>query len=51
MTIEIVFETHSTTEDNEKGSATGWRPGKGTPLESLLAAGFEWQPGWEYRVG
>ena len=23
--IEIVFETHSTTEDNEAGGATGWR--------------------------
>src|SRR6185295_14927110 len=27
MSIELVFETHSTTEDNERGSATGWRPG------------------------
>jgi len=27
MTIEIVFETHSTTEDSEKGVATGWLPG------------------------
>jgi 2,3-bisphosphoglycerate-dependent phosphoglycerate mutase len=27
MPIELVFETHSTTEDNEKGIATGWRPG------------------------
>jgi 2,3-bisphosphoglycerate-dependent phosphoglycerate mutase len=35
MTIELVFETHSTTEDNEKGSATGWRPGV------LSAAGRE----------
>lgn len=25
--IEIVFETHSTTEDNERGIATGWLPG------------------------
>ncbi len=24
MTIEIVFETHSTTTDNERGIATGW---------------------------
>jgi 2,3-bisphosphoglycerate-dependent phosphoglycerate mutase len=27
MTIELVFETHSTTEDNERGFATGWLPG------------------------
>ena len=27
MAIELVFETHSTTEDNERGRATGWLPG------------------------
>ena len=27
MGIGIVFETHSTTEDNEAGRATGWLPG------------------------
>lgn len=32
---EIVFETHSTTEDNERGIATGWLPGR------LSAAGRE----------
>jgi len=26
--IGIVFETHSTTEDNEAGRATGWLPGR-----------------------
>lgn len=26
--IEIVFETHATTEDNERGHATGWLPGR-----------------------
>jgi 2,3-bisphosphoglycerate-dependent phosphoglycerate mutase len=26
--IELVFETHSTTEDNERGRATGWLPGR-----------------------
>ncbi len=26
--VEIVFETHSTSEDNERGIATGWLPGK-----------------------
>jgi 2,3-bisphosphoglycerate-dependent phosphoglycerate mutase len=28
MRIEIVYETHATTEDNESGHATGWRPGR-----------------------
>jgi len=28
VSIEIVFETHSTTEDNEAGRATGWLPGR-----------------------
>jgi 2,3-bisphosphoglycerate-dependent phosphoglycerate mutase len=28
MAIEIVYETHSTTEDNEQGRATGWLPGR-----------------------
>ena len=28
MTVRIVFETHSTTEDNEAGIATGWLPGR-----------------------
>jgi len=27
MAVEIVFETHSTSEDNERGVATGWLPG------------------------
>lgn len=26
--IEIVFETHATSEDNESGDATGWLPGR-----------------------
>jgi len=26
--IEVVFETHSTSEDNEAGIATGWLPGQ-----------------------
>jgi 2,3-bisphosphoglycerate-dependent phosphoglycerate mutase len=26
--IDLVFETHSTTEDNESGHATGWLPGQ-----------------------
>jgi alpha-ribazole phosphatase/probable phosphoglycerate mutase len=28
MTIRIVFETHSPTEDNAAGRATGWLPGR-----------------------
>jgi broad specificity phosphatase PhoE len=28
MAIELVFETHTTTVDNERGRATGWRPGE-----------------------
>ena len=29
--IELVFETHCTTEDNEAGRATGWLPGRLSP--------------------
>jgi bisphosphoglycerate-dependent phosphoglycerate mutase len=28
VAIELVFETHSTTVDNEEGRATGWLPGQ-----------------------
>jgi 2,3-bisphosphoglycerate-dependent phosphoglycerate mutase len=28
MATQLVFETHSTTEDNEAGRATGWLPGR-----------------------
>jgi broad specificity phosphatase PhoE len=28
MAVEIVYETHSTTTDNEAGFATGWLPGR-----------------------
>ena len=28
MAVEIVFETHAITEDNERGIATGWLPGR-----------------------
>ena len=31
VAIEIVFETHATTEDNERGIATGWLPGRLSP--------------------
>jgi 2,3-bisphosphoglycerate-dependent phosphoglycerate mutase len=36
--IEIVFETHSTTEDNEAGRATGWLPGRLSPVGRVQAA-------------
>jgi 2,3-bisphosphoglycerate-dependent phosphoglycerate mutase len=35
MAVQIVYETHSLTEDNEAGRATGWLPGR------LSAAGRE----------
>ncbi|GAA4219797.1 histidine phosphatase family protein [Actinocatenispora rupis] len=28
MAIEVVFETHALSEDNERGVATGWLPGR-----------------------
>jgi 2,3-bisphosphoglycerate-dependent phosphoglycerate mutase len=28
MALSVVFETHSTTVDNERGVATGWMPGE-----------------------
>ena len=31
MPVEVVFETHSTTLDNERGIATGWLPGELSP--------------------
>jgi broad specificity phosphatase PhoE len=35
MSVEVVFETHATSEDNEAGIATGWLPAR------LSAAGRE----------
>jgi alpha-ribazole phosphatase/probable phosphoglycerate mutase len=35
---EIVFETHSTSEDNERGFATGWLPGRLSPAGRKQAA-------------
>lgn len=32
MTVAVVFETHSTSEDNETGIATGWLHGRLSPL-------------------
>jgi 2,3-bisphosphoglycerate-dependent phosphoglycerate mutase len=28
VTVSVVFETHATSEDNERGIATGWLPGR-----------------------
>jgi 2,3-bisphosphoglycerate-dependent phosphoglycerate mutase len=36
--IEIVFETHALTEDNERGIATGWLPGRLSERGRELAA-------------
>ncbi len=38
MTIRIVFEKHSTTDDNENGIATGWLPGRLSALGREQAA-------------
>jgi alpha-ribazole phosphatase/probable phosphoglycerate mutase len=38
MPIRIVYETHSLTEDNERGIATGWNPGRLSERGRKLAA-------------
>ena len=38
VTTQLVFETHSTTYDNENGIATGWLPGKLSPAGRAQAA-------------
>ena len=38
MAIEIVFETHSLTVDNDQGRATGWLPGQLSEKGQVLAA-------------
>jgi alpha-ribazole phosphatase/probable phosphoglycerate mutase len=37
MTVDIVYETHAVTTDNEAGLATGWLPGKLSPQGRALA--------------
>jgi broad specificity phosphatase PhoE len=37
-TVSVVFETHSISEDNERGLATGWLPGRLSPRGRALAA-------------
>jgi broad specificity phosphatase PhoE len=38
MSVEIIYETHSITTDNEAGIATGWLPGRLTDQGWRLAA-------------
>jgi 2,3-bisphosphoglycerate-dependent phosphoglycerate mutase len=38
MGIQIVFETHSISEDNERGIASGWHPGRLSQEGRRLAA-------------
>lgn len=38
MTVEVVYETHSVTTDNEAGFATGWLPGRLSERGRALAA-------------
>jgi 2,3-bisphosphoglycerate-dependent phosphoglycerate mutase len=38
MSVRIVFETHSITEDNENGIATGWLPGRLSAAGRVQAA-------------
>lgn len=38
MEIQLVFETHSLSEDNEKGIATGWQDGQLSERGRTLAA-------------
>jgi 2,3-bisphosphoglycerate-dependent phosphoglycerate mutase len=38
MSIAIVFETHALSEDNERGIATGWLPGRLSERGRALAA-------------
>lgn len=38
MAVEIVYETHAITEDNENGIATGWLPGRLSERGRVVAA-------------
>jgi broad specificity phosphatase PhoE len=42
MGVDVVFESHASTEDNENGIATGWLPGKlsASGRESAVALGM-----------
>jgi broad specificity phosphatase PhoE len=37
VSVTVVYETHSTTEDNEAGIATGWLPGRLSPTGKAQA--------------
>jgi broad specificity phosphatase PhoE len=37
VSVQLVYETHSVTEDNEAGIATGWLPGRLSEQGRLLA--------------
>lgn len=37
MTVELVYETHATSVDNERGVATGWLPGQLSALGRVQA--------------
>jgi hypothetical protein len=50
VAIQLVFETHSPTVDNEQGRCVATGSGC-TTLEDLLEQDFAWQEGWEYRLG
>ena len=43
MPVRIVFETHSTTTDNEQGRATGWLPGDLSEAGRAQAAELGWR--------
>ena len=38
MVVQLVYETHSITVDNERGIATGWLPGQLSARGRALAA-------------
>jgi hypothetical protein len=61
MAVDLVYETHSISVDNERGVATGWLPGELSvagrqlaaalaSLERLVTTGMTWQEGWRYRL-
>ena len=45
MSVRIVYETHSTTEDNENGIATGWLPGRLSACLRRNRRGIQLGPG------
>jgi len=49
----VVFDTHSITEDNEAGVATGWLPGRLSPrgreLVAFEGAGIPILQDWRLR--